>query len=139
MISDIVIALERAALDRWGSGDTQGYLDIMESDVTYFDPYQDRRVDGIEAMRQLLLPFMGKIKIDRYEILNPVVQGDEQVAVLSFNLVNYVRQPDGTETVLNRWNSTEMYRRCGDAWKIAHSHWSYVTPLAAPVQPDDKV
>jgi len=42
--------------------------------------------------------------------------------------VNYLKKPDGSEAVLNRWNSTEMYRRMNGAWKLIHSHWSYVKP-----------
>ena len=56
-----VEAMERAALDRWGKGDPQGYLNIMADEVTYFDPVQETRVDGIDAMRQMLAPITGRI------------------------------------------------------------------------------
>ena len=51
-----VVAMERAALDRWGKGDPQGYLEIMANEVTYFDPTQEKRMDGLEAMRKMLAP-----------------------------------------------------------------------------------
>jgi len=70
--SETIIGLERGALDRWGKGDPQGYIELFAPDVTYFDPFQERRVDGISAMTDLLLPITGKIKIDRYDMLNPV-------------------------------------------------------------------
>lgn len=35
--ADEVIALERAALDRWGKGDPKGFLEIYAPEVTYFD------------------------------------------------------------------------------------------------------
>jgi hypothetical protein len=38
---DKIITMEKAALDRWGKGDPQGYLEIMDADLTYFDPYQE--------------------------------------------------------------------------------------------------
>ena len=38
---DTIIALERGALDRWGRGDPQGYLDLYARDVTYFDPMRE--------------------------------------------------------------------------------------------------
>ncbi len=129
---DEIVARERGALDRWVKGDPRGYLEIMDEEVTYFDPYQERRVDGIAAMRKLLEPITGRIKIDRYEMINPKAQQYGQVAVLTFNLVNYVRRPDGVESVLNRWNSTEVYRRVGRSWRLVHSHWSCVTPGAKP-------
>lgn len=35
---ETIIALERAALDRWGKGDPKGFLETYAPDVTYFDP-----------------------------------------------------------------------------------------------------
>src|SRR5436309_16130068 len=49
---DEVIAVERAALDRWGRGDPQGFLDTYASEVTYFDPGQDRRVDSLDRSEE---------------------------------------------------------------------------------------
>ena len=129
-----IIAMERAALDRWGNGDPRGYLEIMAAEVTYFDPIQEARVDGLESMNDLLVPWTGKIKIDRYEMLNPSVQRHGDVALLTFNLVNYRKQADGSERPVVRWNSTEIYGRIDGQWRIIHSHWSYVKPdLKQPI------
>jgi ketosteroid isomerase-like protein len=70
------------ALDRWGKGDPNGYLEIMANDVTYFDPMQDKRVDGIEAMKQMLAPLTGKIAVSRFDMIDPKVQrqGDSALA-----------------------------------------------------------
>jgi hypothetical protein len=103
---DPVILVERAALDRWTRGDAQGFLDLYTPETSSFDP----------GVRQ--------ITMDRYEMLNPKVQHHDEVAVLTFNLVNYGRQADGTEVVVNRWNVTEVYHRRGRTWRIIHSHWS---------------
>jgi len=123
-----IISLERAALDRWGRGDPQGYLEIMAPEVTYFDPSTDKRIDGLPALRAMIEPYTGKIKIDRYEMVNPRVQHHGDVALLTFNLLNYRKLPDGTEQVALRWNSTETYERVGGSWRIIHSHWSFVKP-----------
>jgi ketosteroid isomerase-like protein len=129
-----IIAIERAALDRWGAGDPTGYLELFEPDVTYFDPVQERRVDGLEAMTAMLAPFTGKIRVDRYDMLAPVVQHGGDVAVLSFNLLSYRTQADGAERVIARWNSTEAYRRTSQGWRIFHNHWSFIAPeLRSPV------
>ena len=133
---DQIIALERGALDRWGKGDVHGFFEIMADDITYFDPNLEGRLDGIAAIRKYIEPFQGKIKIDRYEMVNPKVQASGDVAILTFNVVNYRRQPDGSEVVANRWNSTEAYRRVNGAWKIAHSHWSNVRPAPARTSPE---
>ena len=123
-----IIALERGALDRWGRGDPQGFLEIMAPEVTYFDPAQDTRVDGLKAMTDLLVAFTGKIKIDRYDMVKPTVQRYGDMALLTFNLVNYRTRPDGSEQPVLRWNSTESYARIDGRWRIIHSHWSYVKP-----------
>src|SRR5262249_49065766 len=126
--ADPIVALERGALDRWGKGDPGGYLEIMAPEVTYFDPFQPARVDGLEAMKALLAPLNGKIRVDRYEMIRPNVQRHGDVALLTFNLVSYQKQPDGTEKAAARWNSTETYARIGGAWRLIHSHWSFLQP-----------
>jgi len=122
-----IVALERAALDRWGQGDPSGYLALFEPDVTYFDPFQERRVDGAAAMAAVFAPIAGAIRVDRYDMLYPTVQHAENLAVLSFNLLSY-RTDEGRERVISKWNSTEVYRRTGAGWRIAHSHWSFIKP-----------
>jgi uncharacterized protein (TIGR02246 family) len=129
-----VEAMERAALDRWGKGDPQGYLEIMANEVTYFDPVQEKRVDGIEAMKRMLAPITGKVKVSRFDMINPKVQRHGDAALLTFNLVSYVAQPDGSERAVARWNSSELYGLVDGKWRIVHSHWSYITPeLKQPV------
>ena len=128
-----IIAIERTALDRWGRGDPAGYLAIMAPDVSYFDPTQSSRLDGRKAMTDLLVPLTGKIKIDRYEMLNPKVQRYGDAALLTFNLVSYRKQADGTERAIVRWNSTEAYARQDGRWVLVHSHWSYVKPALKQV------
>jgi ketosteroid isomerase-like protein len=126
--ADTIIAMERAALDRWGLGDPQGYLEIMAPEVTYFDPVQDRRVDGLAAMTTMLESWTGKIQVDRYDLVNPLVQQHGGAALLTFNLVSYRRGADGIERAIAHWNSTEVYARTDAGWRIIHSHWSFVKP-----------
>jgi uncharacterized protein (TIGR02246 family) len=125
--SETIIALERGALDRWIQGDPQGYLGLYADDVTYFDPQRDARVNGGGTMRQLLEPLTGKMKADRYEMTAPRVQGSGDVAVLTYNLASHGRAPNGAAFVV-RWNSTAVYGREDDRWRIIHSHWSLTKP-----------
>src|SRR5512145_3427458 len=83
-----IIALERAALDRWCAGDPSGYLEISAPDVTYFDPFLERRLDGLEALAAWYAPLRGTIHIDRYDLIEPRVQVCGEAAVLTFNLVS---------------------------------------------------
>lgn len=123
-----VVAMEKAALDRWGKGDPQGYLDIMASEITYFDPTQEKRVDGRDALKKMLEPLTGKIKVARFDMIDPRVQHHGDSALLTFNIVSYVTQPDGKERAAARWNSSELYGRIDGQWRIVHSHWSYIKP-----------
>ena len=118
-VKETVLALERAALDRWGKGDPGGYLDISAPDVTYFDPFVERRVDGIDALRSWYEPIRGKIQIEWDEIIDPHVHSIGDAAILTFQF-----HSRGSEREM-LWNCTEVYQRSGDEWKIVHSHWSF--------------
>lgn len=125
--ADDVIALERAALDRWGKGDPTGFLDTYAPEITYFDPFTARRVDGHAALADYYRPITGKVKVLRYEMIGAKVQRHGDVAVLTYNLRSEGVLPDGKEMTV-RWNSTSVYARVGGAWKMIHSHWSLTTP-----------
>jgi uncharacterized protein (TIGR02246 family) len=133
--SDRIIALERSALDRWIRADPDGYLSLYAPDATYFDPFREKRVDGLDelkarmaAMRGITLPFTEP----RYDMIDPVVHVEGNVAVLTFNLVNYGKPTGKTEeAVLARWNATEVYQQIDGAWRIIHTHWSFTQPQPA--------
>ena len=119
---DTILALERAALDRWGKGDPTGFLEISAPDVVYFDPYLERRIDGLDALTRYYEALRGKVHVDRYELINPKAQLCGDVAVLTFNYVSYTGEKQ------NRWNCTEVYRRTDGAWRIIQTHWSFTQP-----------
>jgi hypothetical protein len=119
-VAEEIIALEKAALTRWGNGDPTGFLEITALDVTYFDPYVAYRIDGLEALTYYYRRNLwGKVHFDRFELLNPIVQVSGDMAAVTFNYVSY----QGEEP--SRWNCSEVYRRTKGAWKIIQSHWSY--------------
>jgi len=128
--ADTIVALERAALDRWGNRDPGGFLESYAPDITYFDPLTPARIDGHHGMVEWYRPFVGKIHIDRYEILNPHVVVGANMALLTYNLVNYHRDRLGVESIGSRWNSTAVYRRRDGEWKSIHSHWSFTNHAA---------
>jgi hypothetical protein len=53
-------------------------------------------------------------------MIDPVVQGCEHMAVLTYNAVNWVGERE------SRWNVTEVYRKTGAVWRIASSHFSRI-------------
>jgi hypothetical protein len=96
--------MERAALERWGKGDPSGFLEISAADVVYFDPYQKRRLNGIDELRALYETIRGQVSIARFELIDPLVQAVDDMAVLTFNYV-----AEGTNEATSRWNCTEVY------------------------------
>jgi ketosteroid isomerase-like protein len=132
---ETIIGLERGALDRWGKGDPQGYAEAYAPEITYFDPFAERRIDGIAAVQEYLRPITGKVHVDNYEMIDPKVQQYGDVAVLTYNLVSHAKSPAG-QPIVARWNSTQVYRRSQGKWAIIHNHWSFTKPvLGQPVGP----
>lgn len=122
-ITDLIIGMEKAALDRWGQGDPGGFLEISAPDVVYFDPFVEQRLNGIGQLTDLYESLRGKVHIDKYELVEPKVQVSEKMVVLTFNFIGYA----GNE--IHRWNCTEVYRKEVDGqWKIIQTHWSLVRP-----------
>ena len=122
-ITATLIAMERTALDRWGAGDPSGYLEISAPDVVYFDPFQERRLDGLDALTALYESLRGAIRIDRYDLIEPKVQVCGEAAVLTFNLNSC------TGTTVMRWNCTEVYRLDKQGWRLIQTHWSITQHL----------
>jgi len=58
-------------------------------------------------------------------MLNPLVVVDGNMALLTYNLVNYVKDDKGGESVGSCWNSTTVYQRRDNVWKAIHSHWLF--------------
>jgi ketosteroid isomerase-like protein len=132
-VKDELVALERAALARWCSGDPSGFLELSAPDVVYFDPYRERRVDGLPALAALYETLRGKIFAARFELLNPLVQRVGDAAVLTFNFASYGGTEAGGQPL--RWNCTEVYRKDPEGWRIIQTHWSYAWPPPAGYGP----
>jgi ketosteroid isomerase-like protein len=111
--------MEKAALDRWKTGDTFGFVEIASEDITYFDPFLQKRVTGIKEFTDHYASFRYSFSFPGYELLNPEVQLFGDTAVLTFNFVG-----TGNDGSKNRWNATEVYNRFENVWKLIHSHWS---------------
>jgi uncharacterized protein (TIGR02246 family) len=126
-VAQTIISLEHRALNTWNKGDIEGQLKFYADDVTFFDPITAARLDGLPALAEYFRTvWAGKVNIPRYEMLNPqVIATGTDLAVLTYNLVNYTRNADGSEKPSTRWNSTQVYRRIGDQWRVVHVHWSF--------------
>jgi hypothetical protein len=101
-----IIAKEKALLDRWKQGDTFGFIETADSNITYFDPTLAKRIDGIEKFRDYLSSFNGTFSFPSYELLSPIVQVYGDIGILTFNFVGHL----------------------SNDWKIVSSHWSHTKP-----------
>lgn len=119
-----VIALERSALDQWSQANPLRYVDIGAEEVTWFDfnPGPQRRVEGLEAVRNFLAPLAQQIPPHTYELVDPKVQVYGDTAILTFHW-------RGTTTdgqPLGIWKTTSVYRWEDGKWRMVHAHWSPV-------------
>jgi hypothetical protein len=122
-IEEQIINIEKAALDRWKTGDTFGFVEIAADDITYFDPVVEKRVTGIEEFTNHYSSFRYSFNFPGYELLNPQVQLYGDTGILTFNFVG--TNNDGSKS---NWNATEVYHLFGTEWKLVCSHWSQTTP-----------
>jgi hypothetical protein len=67
-------------------------------------------------------------------MLNPRVQVHGKTAILTFNLITYNREEDGTEKMLEKWNAVEVYICLEGKWKIAHCNWSYTNKVLESIK-----
>ena len=133
-ITETILSLERAINDRWNRGDVDGALEMYSEDVTYFDPITEKRLDGRKAVEAYFRQvFAGKLNILRNEYMNMqvIVSNDRELAVLSYNLLNFLPDGKGGEKPGAAWNSTQVYRLINGKWLIVHVNWSFTRHPAA--------
>jgi len=120
---EIIIKTEKAALDRWKTGDTFGFVETATDDITYFDPSIEKRITGKKEYRDYFTLLNGTFSFPGYDLLNPQVQLYGDVGILTFNYVGYSN--DGKK---DYWNTTEVYHLVEGKWKLVCSHWSNTKP-----------
>jgi len=120
-LATAIITMEKTALEKLNKGNPSGFLEIYADDITYFDPFREKRFDGFEKVKIFYESMQEGFQIDSCEMIEPVVQIAGETAVLSYNLASYI----GTDVF--REKCTEVYRQQPDKqWKIIHSHWSLI-------------
>lgn len=119
-VSQQLIAMEQAALERWCQGDPSGFLAICAPDVSYFDPFLTQRMDGLAALSDYYEALRGKVFAPRFELMNPRVCAAGAMACLSFNFVSW----DARDQPMY-WNCTEVFREDSVGWRLVQTHWSF--------------
>ena len=121
-----LLALETAAMERWRKGDPYGFTDISAPEVTYFDTGTPARLNGLIELKAEYKKRENKIFYDVMEFINPRVQVYGDAAVLFYQFFSTVLNLDGTIKSRIPWNCTEVFAKMGGAWKIVHTHWSFI-------------
>lgn len=121
-----IMARESAAMERWRKGDPWGFFELYVPDITYFDTGTPQRMNGLEAMRAEFAQREGQIHYDVMEFIDPIIQVQGSVAVLSYRFFDTHLKPDGSIASRTPWNSSYVYARIDGEWRIIHNHWSYI-------------
>ncbi len=118
-----IIALEKQALELWNSGNPDGFIELSSDDVVYVDPAFEHKIEGKKALEEYYDTIRGKVKIDLYRMIDPVVRLSSDMAVLMYD---YEAHRDGQ---IFKMHCTEVYQSdSSNRWKIIHTHWSFVMP-----------
>lgn len=121
-VEQIILALERQALDRWSQGDPAGFCNNFADDATYFDDIGAHiRLDSIVEIRNYLASLEGQIPPHNYEIVDSKVQVYGNVAILTMRYHTMFDTVPGPP-----WKATSVYRLKDDQWQVVHDHWSLV-------------
>lgn len=122
-IKATIIALEKQALELWNTGNPDGFIKLSSDDIVYFDPAFENKLEGKKALEEYYNGMRGKIKIDSYQMIKPIVQLSSDTAVL---LYDYEAHRDGQ---VFKMHCTEVYKHTSsNQWKIIHTHWSFILP-----------
>lgn len=120
-----IVALERAALDKWFRGDTSGYANLWsQRSFSYFDAVVNRRVDSHATIMDFLQTIEGKLFAESYDFSEPRVQLGSGMAVLTYQLFAKTTLMDMA------YNCIEVFQReCDGEWRVIHSTWSCIRPM----------
>lgn len=113
-----LLAMERQAMDGWMKGNPDPDLARTDSTVVYIHPAGDKRLEGLPALTELFETYRGRALFDSYDLVDPKVQVGGDVAVLTFILECRMG------TTIYRYDSSEVYQRRKEGWRVIHAHWS---------------
>jgi len=125
-MNDIILPLEKAAMERWRNGDPMGFVELSAEDICYVDPGLTKPILGLDEYRVYMEQIQGKIHYDRSEFIASKIVSVGEAALLTYNYRSSVLSPQGIVSSQTPWNTTEVYFKREGEWKIVHTHWSYV-------------
>jgi hypothetical protein len=117
-----ILALEQQAMDGCLKGNPDPALAAIDPAITYFHIMTEKRIDGLPSLKALFEAYRGTPLFDSYEIVDPKIQTGGEIAILTYILIRH------NGAVTSRWNSTQVYQRKKEGWRVIHSHWSQTNP-----------
>lgn len=129
-ITQHIISLEKAALDKYFAGDMSGYLELWSKDnFSYFDANCVERADSYQQVADFLQEKVaGRMHADRYDFHNPRVQLGQDMAVLTYQL------HADTTMIEMHYNVIEVFQKEHGEWHVIHSTWDLITPFSPDVK-----
>jgi len=121
-----ILSLEKAAMERWRNGDPMGFIELSAEYILYVDVGQAKPIQGLDAFRMYMKQFEGNMFYQKSEFIAPKVIKVGDAALLTYNYRSSVITPDGVVSSQTPWNATEVYHRGECGWKIVHTHWSFI-------------
>jgi ketosteroid isomerase-like protein len=125
-MTESILSLEKAAMERWRNGDPLGFVELSAEDILYVDVGQTKPIQGLEAYRKYMQGLEGLIHYQGSEFIAPKVVVLGEAALLTYNYRSSVITPEGVVSSQTPWNCTEVYFKRQGAWKIVHNHWSFI-------------
>jgi ketosteroid isomerase-like protein len=134
-MQDDILSLEKFAMERWRNGDPMGWVEISAEDILYVDPSLASPIIGLDKFRAQMQRVIGMIHYQGSEFISSKIIKVGDAALLTYNYRSTGLNPEGMVKSQTPWNTTEVYFKRSDEWKIVHSHWSY-TRHSVPEQVD---
>ncbi|UCG92511.1 MAG: nuclear transport factor 2 family protein [candidate division WOR-3 bacterium] len=125
-MEEIILSLEKGAMERWRQGDPWQWTEISAEEITYIDPALTKPIEGLEAYKKYMKQLEGKINYQISEFIDPKIFRYGDLAILSYNYRSARTDEKGTVISYTPWNATEVYCQFNEKWKIIHTHWSYI-------------
>jgi hypothetical protein len=125
-MSETILSLEKAAMERWRNGDPFGFVELSAEDISYVDPGLTKPIMGLDEYKGYMKQVEGKVHYQKSEFIDPQVVMVGDAAVLSYNYCSTQLNPEGKIESQTPWNATEVYFKRKRAWKIVHTHWSFI-------------
>lgn len=121
MTEKILLSMEENAMEHWRNGDPMQWAEISADEITYVDPGLTCPIIGLEHYTRYLEQIIGKVHYDHSEFIDPRIVSTGDAALLTYNY----RSSSENSPSSTLWNTTEVYARTADSWKIIHTHWSF--------------